>query len=136
MDPTELHHSQPVMELHTEDVLPAPSCGEPFVRNSQCTCDFCKIESFLNYEEACAHEAICSRPYHEPQPYHDSRHTPRPPLQGYNNQMDPATGRHSQNTSHVTDLASTIAMHTITNDGFHADNNPHDAVTGELRAWS
>ena len=66
-----------------------PNSGEPFVRNRRWACDICNVATFLSYEEACAHEEICSRRYHEPQPYHDSRHPPRPPSQGYNNQSGP-----------------------------------------------
>jgi hypothetical protein len=60
------------------------SGGENFVRNRRWACDVCNVATFLSYEEACAHEEVCSRRYHESQPpYHDPRQPPRPPSQGY-----------------------------------------------------
>jgi hypothetical protein len=69
----------------------ASSGSETFVRNRRWACDICNVATFLSYEEACAHEEICSRRYHEPQPYHEPRHPPpRPPSQGgYGNQRGP-----------------------------------------------
>lgn len=67
----------------------ASSGGENFVRNRRWACDICNVATFLSYEEACAHEEVCSRRYHEPQPYHDPRQPPRPPAQGYSGHRAP-----------------------------------------------
>lgn len=45
------------------------------MRPRRWACDFCQVATFVSYEEACAHEEICSRQYHERygRPPHQSR---------------------------------------------------------------
>lgn len=70
--------------------------GESFVRNRRWACDVCNVATFLSYEEACAHEEVCSRRYHETQqPYHDPRQPPRPPPPAYNGHHGPAPAQGS-----------------------------------------
>lgn len=70
---------------HNNGGHPPSGGGENFVRNRRWACDVCNVATFLSYEEACAHEEVCSRRYQESQPYHDPRQPPRPPpAQGYN----------------------------------------------------
>jgi hypothetical protein len=64
---------------HSHSGGPSPSGGgDNFVRTRRWACDVCNVATFLSYEEACAHEEICSRRYHESQQY-----PPRPPPQAY-----------------------------------------------------
>jgi hypothetical protein len=77
-------YSAPPPPGHGNGSHSSSASGEPFVRPRRWACDICNVATFLSYEEACAHEEICSRRYHEPQPYHDPRQPPRPPHGGYN----------------------------------------------------
>ncbi|KAG7340563.1 hypothetical protein IV203_024106 [Nitzschia inconspicua] len=36
-----------------------------FMRPRRWACDYCHVATFVSYEEACAHEEICARQYHE-----------------------------------------------------------------------
>lgn len=56
--------------------------GESFVRPRRWACDYCNVATFLSYEEACAHEEICSRRHHDPH-YPEPYHRPRPPNAAY-----------------------------------------------------
>ena len=64
----------------------APS-GHPaadgFSRSRRWACDYCNVATFLSYEEACAHEDVCSRRHHESSYYAEPyRHRPAHPAYG------------------------------------------------------
>ena len=50
-----------------------PPPGDNYVRSRRWACDICNVATFASYEEACAHEEVCSRRYHNQQ-YQDPRH--------------------------------------------------------------
>lgn len=58
----------------------APPGGE-FTRQRRWACDICNVATFLSYEEACAHEEMCSRRF-EGQQFHDPRQAPPPHFSG------------------------------------------------------
>jgi len=48
-------------------------------------CDYCNVATFLSYEEACAHEEVCSRRHHQDSggsQFADPYHRQRPPAYG------------------------------------------------------
>lgn len=54
--------------IHDVDTPPhysTPNQNENFVRPRRWACDYCNLASFVSYEEACAHEEVCARKYHE-----------------------------------------------------------------------
>lgn len=57
--------------------------ADTFSRSRRWACDYCNVATFLSYEEACAHEEVCSRRHQESSYYSEPyRHRPAHPVYG------------------------------------------------------
>ncbi|GAX15941.1 hypothetical protein FisN_22Hh209 [Fistulifera solaris] len=57
--------------------------ADGFPRSRRWACDYCNVATFLSYEEACAHEDVCSRRHHDSSYYAEPfRHRPAHPAYG------------------------------------------------------
>lgn len=71
-------HYLPEMETspHYSAAAGTPNSQQDvFMRPRRWACDYCHVATFVSYEEACAHEEVCARQYHERfgRPPHPSR---------------------------------------------------------------